>query len=443
MRLADLAGEGVVVLGLGRDMAPALRRLVHAKPRHLTVVDAGVATTRARLDDMGLGYIPVLGELELAPRAGIAVRSPGFPLYDPEVQRRTRTGMVTTTPMDLWLGERAGLPSLALTGTKGKSSTAVLAGAALSRLGLEPRVLGNIGVSPWEAEPGTGQYPVLEMSSFVCADLHTGTTVAALTAIGEDHIDWHGSLDRYHRDKARLFRLLPPSGQRAWRGVLDDIVLPPAFDEVDMVRVPAPTGGVRERNCTMAAAVALQAAGQLAAGPGQQIDREALWSLARELLDDYPRLPGRFATVAVAGGVEYIDDALASNPLGLSAAISSVADRDAVFIVGGRDRGADLRTVLMRLAARGARTHIVCIDDARHLAHDLVPYPHFADVAANLEDAVRVAGQLVGEGGAVVFSPAMPTPPDQGDWQTRSERFRAAVASMTGAPGEPSASRAR
>ncbi|HET9059149.1 MAG TPA: Mur ligase family protein [Acidimicrobiales bacterium] len=432
LNLGDLSGDPVVVLGLGRDMGPAMRHLVKAKPRHIVVVDASPVTARSRLNEMGLAAIPVLGELRPAPVSTVAVRSPGYPLYDPEVQRRVRDGMVTTTPMDLWLGERGRLPSVALTGTKGKSSTTVLTATALSRLGLAPRALGNISVSPWEAEPATGEHPVLEMSSFVCADLHTGTTVAALTAIAEDHIDWHGSLDRYHRDKARLFHMSPLGGQASWRGVLDDVFLPPAFDGAPMARVPAPGGGVRERNCTIAAAAALAAA-----NPGQSLDGEALDALARDLMDAYPQLPGRFSTVAIAGGVEYIDDALASNPLGLSAALGSVADREAVFIVGGRDRGADLRSVLLRLGDRPAHSSIVCIDDARHLAADLRPHLYAVEVAGSLEDAVRRAGRLVGSGGAVVFSPAMPTPPDQGDWQARSNRFRAAVARMTGTSVEP------
>jgi UDP-N-acetylmuramoylalanine--D-glutamate ligase len=156
-----------------------------------------------------------------------------------------------------------------------------------------------------------------------------------------------------------------------------------------------------------------------------------LGDLAAHLLDAYPDLPGRFSVVATLGGVEYVDDALASAPLGLAAALRTLHDRPVVAIVGGADRGAALDPVLAAADARTEPTTVVWVDDAGPMAAALEPLGVEVVAAADLEEAVQHAARIAAEGATVVFSPAMPTPPDQGSWADRSARFRAAVTALS------------
>ncbi len=426
MRLSDLQGRRLVVLGLGDDVSAALGAVVAAGPADVHLVDADPhrASARLRAEHPGLaGNVPVLGRLEDAPSAEVALRSPGFCLYQPELARRTGAGLVTTTPLDLWVNERGEGPMVVVTGTKGKSSTAVLVSEALRRLGHPALVLANIGVPPWTVSPGVPEVAVLEVSSYQAADLSRTAPIGALTAIGEDHVNWHGSLERYLADKARTF-LAPAGGERRWYGVPDDIVLPPAFVPADLVPVRTGSHDVRRRNAVLAAATAL-------ALTGPKADRG---HLAGQLLDGYPQLPGRMSLVARVAGVDYVDDSLASNPLGLAAALRSTGDRVTTVIVGGHDRGVGAGAAVQAARERSVRAALVWLDEGNGLAEALSPWCTSARAAGSLEEAVALGASLTPRGGTVVFSPGMPTPEDQGNWATRSARFRRAVEGLAGAP---------
>ncbi len=427
MKLADLRGRRLVVLGLGEDVAAALDVAAAAGPSELVVVDAAADQARRRLASAHpslAGRVDVLADLAGAPPAEVALRSPGFPLYSPELVRRRSAGLTTTTPLDLWVNERGALAAVAVTGTKGKSSTAVLLRMALARLGVPALVLGNIGVPPWTRSPLMPEVAVLEISSYQAADLSSTAPVGVLTAIGEDHVDWHGSVSRYLQDKARAF-LAPAAGSTSrWYGYPADLVLPQAFAGAAMSPVPMRSEDVRRRNATLAAAAAIRVTGSEA----------STHELAQELAAHYPDLPGRMATVGWAGGVEFVDDSLASNPLGLAAALRSSCDRPATVIVGGHDRGARTDDAAAAMAGRSAPAALVWLDEGGALADSLRPWCTSVSPAPSLEEAVRAAAHLTPAGGVVIFSPGMPTPVEQGNWASRSRRFGAAVAAL-GATG--------
>jgi UDP-N-acetylmuramoyl-L-alanine---L-glutamate ligase len=424
VRLAEVAGRRLLVLGAGIDTVAALPALLAAGPGDVTVVDQRPDDARRALAVAGLAHLPLVGSLEVAPPADVALRSPGWSPYAPDVEVRVADGLELITPLGVWLTERGDRPSVAITGTKGKSSTSVLAQLALERLGHRAVVLGNIGVPPWGHEPTTDLVPVLEVSSYQAAGLPVTAAVAGLTALGEDHVSWHGSPERYWADKARLFTApLVGTGPRQCL-VPEGVHLSGALVDVPFVRVPVPPEDLRASNAHLAAALAL--AVDVVVDPADP----GLSELAAGLLESYPDLPGRFSTGATVDGVDYVDDALASAPLGLAAALRTLADRPVIAIVGGADRGAAIEPVLAAAEARVSPTTVVWIDDAGPLAAALAPLGVAVVAADDLEEAVEVAARAASPGWTVVFSPGMPTPADQGSWSDRSARFRAEVAAL-------------
>jgi UDP-N-acetylmuramoylalanine--D-glutamate ligase len=424
MRLHELRGQRVVVLGVGIDVAAALPVLLACEPASIVVVDDHPDRAASALAGLGipeLEEMPVLRSLVDAPPADVALRSPGYSPYHVAVRTRIEAGMRTVTPLGLWLSERGDRPSVAITGTKGKSTTSVLTRLALERLGRPATVLGNIGVPPWSQSPTIGAVAVLEISSYQAVDLPVTASVALLTALGEDHVSWHGSVARYLSDKANVFTAPTASGRR-WCGAPSDLRLPGLFDGVAFTRVAVPDGDLRSSNARLAAAAALVVSGGDVTG--------GTAALADDLVEHYPDLPGRFSTVATIRGIEFVDDALASAPLGLAAALRTLADRPVAAIVGGSDRGATLDPVLEAIAARRRPTLVLCIDDAGAVAHRYRAAGAESDIVEDLEAAVTLAATRMPAGAAVVFSPGMPTPRDQGTWAERSARFRAAVAGL-------------
>ncbi len=117
-------------------------------------------------------------------------------------------------------------PTVGVTGTKGKTTTSSLAAAILGADPDHPAVLGgNIGIPIVERLPEltAADRVVYELSELQLPTLSRGTTVAAYTNVTSDHLDRHGTLERYRAAKRRLADLVDPAGALVLN--LDDAVV--------------------------------------------------------------------------------------------------------------------------------------------------------------------------------------------------------------------------
>ena len=138
--------------------------------------------------------------------------SPRFPTTEPWLREALaateRRGVPVMGEVDLFLSlTRARV--LAVTGTKGKTTTTALIGAMLDAAGLPHAVGGNIGTPLIERvnELGPEDWAVLELSELQLPTIPRGADIAVYTNIGADHLDRHGSLEAYRAVKARLAEL--------------------------------------------------------------------------------------------------------------------------------------------------------------------------------------------------------------------------------------------
>src|SRR5687768_2898213 len=139
--------------------------------------------------------------------ADLIVTSPGVALEQPVFDEARRAGVETIGELELawrWLKG----PVIAITGTKGKSTTTTLVGRMLAAAGTDVLVGGNIGV-PLSAQVDASTertVHVVEVSSF---QLETTTTfrpwIALWLNFADDHLDRHPSIDAYAAAKARIF----------------------------------------------------------------------------------------------------------------------------------------------------------------------------------------------------------------------------------------------
>ena len=112
-------------------------------------------------------------------------------------------------------------PTVGVTGTKGKTTTASLIAAILAADPAHPAVLGgNIGVPIVERLPEltTDHRVVYELSELQLPTLSRGTTVAVYTNVTSDHLDRHGSLEAYRRVKRILAERVDPDGALVLNG---------------------------------------------------------------------------------------------------------------------------------------------------------------------------------------------------------------------------------
>jgi UDP-N-acetylmuramoylalanine--D-glutamate ligase len=446
--VAALAGKRLAVFGAGMEGQSFARR-VGPSCAELVMVDDAVGggagyTAPSQASATTLAEFGVLAPSVLELRDfDFVVHSPGISRYDDRLAAAAERGSVVTTPTALWLEDFQDRRVVAVTGSKGKTTTAMLTAAALRAYGLDVAVAGNIG------RPVTELYDddahdafVVELSSFQTAEVTASPSVGVLTLLAPDHLDWHRSLENYYGDKLRLFSHrtdLPV----AVNGGCDEAV---ARSSRLAGRVLYGTGGPARLKGSKVVVSGLgqldldgfrllgehnlvNACGAITAAhllTGALPDRERL---ERELSGvSAPR--SRLEPIGEIGGLSYVDDALASNPEGTFAALRAFTGTKVALIVGGHDRGLDYAPLARAIEASSPQPAVIFIGEAGaaiaaaldELASGVERRP-----APSLEVAVALASSRPGVR-AVLFSPAAPTPYDEGRWLDRSQRFRAAAA---------------
>ena len=437
---SDLAGARVGVWGLGREGHANLRKLLALGAEPVLVDDQPPAAVDGR---------PVLataaGGLAALQRCDAVVKTPGLSRYRPEVARLTALGIPVVGGLGLWLAEADLRRVLCVTGTKGKSTTSSVAGHLLAGLGYRCMIGGNIGAPPYDpATDGDFDYWVIEVSSYQATDLPCSPPVVAVTALHPDHLDWHGGVEQYYRDK--LSACSQPGAE-----------LTVANGDSDLLRERAGLLGPRVewvREDDEPSADWMEPFGL----PGRHNRRNAL--IARRCLvvlgvpgaaDDarlraaaagYRPLPSRLTPVGAVGGVTFVDDSLSTNVLPTLAALDAFPARRIALIVGGQDRGIDYAPLAAGVLARPAPTYVLTLPDsgpriraqieAAQIEAAQIEAAGFAGVTdcPDLDDAVAAGFEWAKPEGVVLLSPAAPSFGHFRDYRDRGEAFARAMRAL-------------
>jgi UDP-N-acetylmuramoylalanine--D-glutamate ligase len=419
---SDLAGRRVGVFGLGVEGRASRDRLVELDCDVVIVDDDAVATGDPEAIPTTEGGLAALATCDAV------VKAPGISRYRDDVEELERQGIPVLGGVAMWLEETDRSQVICVTGTKGKSTVATVLGHLASALGTPCVVAGNLGVPPFT--PGLdldGRLVIVETSSFQATDVaHTPATVA-VTSLGEDHLDWHGTVARYHADKLSLTSqhgarctvvAETPSLRSNVRLLGGDVVWVDPTDAALAASLGLP-GRHGASNASVAAAT-LRAAG--VAG-SDDADRLLVAS------GGFVGLPGRYREIARRDGLVFIDDSLATNPLPTLAALEAVGDAPLALLLGGHDRGVDYDELIGAIARRRSATLVVTLPDNGPRLGELVSKSSTAEVidAEGVAEAVSIGIAWLRGSGIVLLSPAAPSFSQFRNWQERSQAFADAV----------------
>jgi UDP-N-acetylmuramoylalanine--D-glutamate ligase len=464
----DLSGAAVLVAGArvtGRAILAALTPL--GSRATLTDDSPSALTTYAQ---SGVAVIDAANAAERIADYDLVVTSPGLPPTAPVLAAAAAAGVPIWGDVELaWQLDNSGRYGpprrwLVVTGTNGKTTTTSMLHAMLVAAGRRALLCGNIGDPVLDVLDQPAELLAVELSSF---QLHWAPSLrpeaGVVLNVAEDHLDWHGTMDAYARDKARVL-----DGRVAVVGLDDSVAAGLLSTAAAPVRVGFRLGepargelGVRDGmlvdNAFGEQLGLAEAASIPVAGPVGVLDALAAAALARAV--DVPphavadALAGfrvgrhRAEVVGVVDGVTYVDDSKATNPHAAQASITAYPR--VVWIAGGLLKGASVDELAAAVANRlvGAvligRDRTLIRDALSRHAPD-VPVVELvtgedSGVQGEIEDSVTrlmtavvdTARGLAGPGDTVLLAPAGASFDQFSGYGQRGDAFASAVAALT------------
>jgi UDP-N-acetylmuramoylalanine--D-glutamate ligase len=427
-----LEGAKVVVVGMARSGMAAVE-LLREKGARVRAVDQKPAAA---------GVEPQT-EASFAD-AELIVLSPGVPadLAVLEGARHRGARVIGDLELASWYlqGEIIGI-----TGANGKTTTTALTGHILKQSGIAVQVGGNIGTPPaaMVKTSRAGQWNVLELSSF---QLETTDTfrphIGAALNVTPDHLDRHGTLERYADAKGRLFtqqttddfKVLNADdpicqgfagrghGAVVWFSSTRE-VSPGAFlrggeillnGNSVMKTSEVPLRGVHNLENTMAAAAMASLAG-------------ATHAQIRAAVMTFPGVEHRLEFVRRLNGVDWYNDSKATNA---DASLKAIAAFDGGLwvILGGKDKNSDYSVLAnpLRAKAHGALLIGAAADKIGAQLRGSVPLLR----SGTLDAAVAEAHARAKSGDTVLLAPACASFDQFESFEHRGREFKRLVQAL-------------
>ena len=445
----DVRNKQVIVVGGGRS-GLAAAQLLASRGAHVTLADTSPAMEGAdRLRQDGIGVALGPHDAHAFASADLLVLSPGVPPHQDAIDAARDAGVPVIGEVELasrWLTGRL----VAITGTKGKSTTTTLAARMLQEAGLPATAGGNLGtaLSSQVADSRPDAIHVVEVSSFQLEGTDTfHPWISVLVNLSPDHLDRHASFDEYARAKARIFAnqtsddwavinaddpasLALAREARARR--FDFALEAPVADGVTVEQglivrrdrgagVPLlPLSSVRVPGRHLLADVLAAAAVSCVAGVPPAAMRRAV--------EGFTGLPHALERVAVVGDVTFVNDSKATNIAAATRSIESF-DRHVVVIMGGRYKGGDFAD--LRDVVRARADAIVAIGEAAPLIEAALGQDVPVVRAGTMAEAVTRAFDRAVPGGVVVLAPACSSFDMFRDYMARGEAFKEAVIGLS------------
>ena len=431
LRIVDLADKRVAIWGFGREGRAAITAIRSRLPQlALTLFCSDAEVAAARSFDSSLAVRGGEPDAIALAMFEVVVKSPGISAYKPALLAAREAGIQISSGTALWFAEKPEARVVAVTGTKGKSTTTALLAHLARSLGVRTALAGNIGMPLLELLDQSADLWAIELSSFQTGEAGP-VELGVITSLYEEHLDWHGSRERYIEDKLKLTdvskQLLVNATQRS---LLEHTAQHPhriEFGNADGWHV---AGGFIWRGGKQVFEIAglhapgehnaLNACAALAALEAMGFDAVA----AAASLASFRPLPHRLQPLGEQGGRCWINDSISTTPQATLAALASLRGHAVTVIIGGHDRGLDWSEFVA--AMQQSAPHFIVAQGANgpRIASALreTGIARLAE-AGHLDQAVALAREHTPQGGTVLLSPGAPSFDQFHDYADRGRHF--------------------
>jgi UDP-N-acetylmuramoylalanine--D-glutamate ligase len=454
--IESFRGRQVALFGLGAMGLATARALMAGGAAITAWDDAEEARVRAIAEGMNVADLSVADWR----RFDALILTPGAALTHPvphwTVERAQAAGVEIVGDLELFCREReARAPAavfVAVTGTNGKSTTSALIAHILREAGKEPELGGDVGQPILSlAPPDDERIHIVEVSSFQI-DLapSLAPTIGLLLNLSPDHLDRHGSMERYaalkervpanaevalvgvddaycHAIGAKLIaraaegrRVAPISAERildwGFYAEGDEILYRAAGDpEIQteslgaLPKARGLSGALNRQNAIFAAAACWELG---------VLDEEIARGLA-----SFPGLPHRLESVGKMGRVLFINDSKATNAAATAQALAEFSE--IFWIVGGKPKHGGIEP-LRPFFPRIAKAYLIgeATDEFAETLEGYVPFERCGALSIATERAASDAEASAAREPVVLLSPACASFDQFVNFEARGDRFR-------------------
>lgn len=365
--------------------------------------------------------------------ADLVVVNPAVnPATNPYVQAAITVGVPLTSEIRLLVDRLPTSRVIAVTGTAGKSTTVSMIHHVLSdTLGSDRAWLGgNIGGSLLPSLPDIrpDHHVVLELSSFMLDGLRHNRWsphIAVVTNIHPNHLDWHGTYTHYTDAKQQILEhqnahdiaILGSS----CAGLLHPRTPRTLWSDTSWVQAqPLPDLLVLGDHNRANARLAIEALAQ--AG----FDRNA----SARSLASFGGLRHRLCTIGLRDDIRFIDDSKSTTPqaaiLAIKAVLDDLPDAAIHVILGGYDKGSDLRE-MARFAGEHTASILAIGQTAQAITQAAQGLTAHVSNAQTLDTAVTQAISRASAGDVILLSPGCASWDQFANYEARGHAFALAA----------------
>ena len=445
----ELKDKKVLVVGLARTGEALCRFLVGRGARVLVSekkAEEDLGGRPAAWRTRGVAFETGGHSLESFMGSDLIVLSPGVPPLA-EADAAAARGIPVISEIELAHAFLKGT-IVGITGSNGKSTTTTLAHLILRDAGLRAFAAGNIGkpLIAYADRSRADDIYVTELSSFqleYTRDFKAG--VGAFLNATPNHLDWHGSFEKYFAAKSKLILSL----EKADTAILnrdDRLVWALAGKVGAKVRAFSRRRRVARGCCLEDGRLVLRDGKETPFIKTSDIRLPGLHNLenvcAAALVGDTFGVPGRsmratirgfrglehrLETVATIGRVLFVNDSKATTVDATIKALESF-DRPIVLILGGKDKGADFTLLRGPVRNRVRKALLVgsSAEKIRAALEGVVPL----EKAATFRELVRKGYEAASPGDVVLLAPAATSWDMFDNFEQRGRTFKREVRSL-------------
>lgn len=436
-------GKRVVLLGVGITNKPLVRQLL-SYGAEVIGCDINKDLEKSFLEEMKMGAKFRLGPDYLDNLdCDIVFKSPGIREDLPWLSEAKRSGITVTSEMEMFF-KTCPCKIIAVTGSDGKTTTTTLIHNILSEDGNICHLGGNIGkpLLPEVELMNTGDYAIVELSSFQLMSMTKSPDVAVVTNISPNHLDVHKSMEEYIEAKKNIFKFQNKSdtlvlnseneitasfareanaevvlfgGKNANVRLEDDVIY--YDDKAIITKEDIALPGQHNVENYMAAIAAV----------GKRVSVSSIKRVANNFLG----VEHRIEFVREVDGVRFYNDSIASSPTRAKAGLYAF-DKKVILIAGGYDKkipfdefGHDIKERVRRLYLIGETAG--AIKDAVVAAYDGGRTLPIITQYNTLEAVVKEAYMAAEAGDIVLLSPACASFDMYKNFEQRGQRFKEIV----------------